>query len=121
MAGENFSLKYSSAKKEEVTREIQSTLDELEEAYKSAIDSWETIKKKFTLEADIMQTLDNIGSANGDNSTAEQEFKKIQTSMNNLIASLGTINSSWAGVSEDIKAAVKKFDEGKTDTNSGGQ
>jgi hypothetical protein len=41
---EEFKLKYSTAKKEEVTRQITTTLEELEQAYNSTMASWETIK-----------------------------------------------------------------------------
>ena len=107
---EEFKLKYSTAKKEEVTRQITTTLEELEQAYNSTMASWETIKNKFTLEADIMKKLNEIGSTNGDENIAAQEFKKIKTSMDNLIASLKTIDTSWGTISDQIRTAVNNFD-----------
>lgn len=120
MSSEEFTLKYSSAKKDEVTKEISTTLEELEGYYKKVMESWETIKAKFTLDAGIMGKLNEIGSANGEASIAETEFKKIVTSMNNLIDSLGTVDASWSGVAQEIRTAVNNFDVQKGNTNPGG-
>ena len=117
---ENFNLKYSTAKKEDVTRKIKETLAELKDDYNSAINSWETIKSKFTLDASIKNKLEEIGSANGEENIAKTEFNKIVTSMDNLIASLGTIDTSWANISEQIKTAVTNFDVKDAGTSSGG-
>ena len=117
---ENFNLKYSTANKNEITKEISNTLVELKNDYESAIESWETIKNKFTLDPSIKNKLEEIGSANGEENIAKIEFKKIVTSMENLISSLGTVDKSWANISEQIKTAVTNFDVKDAGSSPGG-
>ncbi len=79
------------------------------------MDDWDTIKTKFTLSPAIKAKLDSIGSGDGSGEggtgTEAEEFNKITTSFNNLIESLGAIDSSWSNVSSDIENAINNYSQ----------
>lgn len=105
--GTEFNVQYSGAGAKALVDKIYKELEAAKSAHTAAINAWKNVKGKFTLSASSTAKLNSIDEE-GTGLDAE-EFKKVVDSLENMIAGIGNINTSWQNVSTEIDSAIDTY------------
>ena len=105
--GTDFNVQYSGAGAKALVDKINKELEAAKSAHTSAINAWKNVKAKFTLSASSTAKLNSIDEEG--TGLDAVEFKKVVDSLENMIAGVGNINTSWQNVSTEIDSAIDTY------------
>ncbi len=110
--GADFNVKFTGSGAQALVKAINTELEAATNAHTKAIEAWKTVKSKFSLSPGTMEQLNGVDE--GEKALDTVEFKKVVTSLQNLISGVGNINATWQGVSKAIDDAVSAYTGNKT-------
>ena len=105
--GTDFNVKFTGSSAQALVNKINTELEAATTAHTNAVNAWKVVKSKFALSPSIMGKLNSVDE--GENALDTVEFKKVVTSLQNLMSGIGNINTTWQDVSKEIEAAVDAY------------
>ena len=108
--GTDFNVNFTGSSAQALVKEINNELAAATTAHENAVNAWRTVKSKFTLNAATMSKLNSIDEEETGLDTVE--FKKVVTSLQNLMSGIGNINTTWQNASTEIDSAVNTYING---------
>ena len=106
----DFEVKYSGQVAKTLQEEITDRLTSAHDAYDTAVDDWNAISAKFTVDSEIEKEFENVTL------TGKGEVAKIFTEMNTLLSGINNIDTSWQSVAAEVKRALQTYN---SDSESG--
>lgn len=101
--GDNFEVQYTGQAAKTLQEEITERLTEAHDAYDGAVDDWDAIRAKFTVDSDIESQFETVTL------TGKSEVAKIFEEMNTLLSGVNNIDTSWKSVAEAVSNALKAY------------
>ena len=106
---DTFSLQYTGEGAKTVQDTIREGLTTAHDSYDTAVDDWDTIRTKFTVDSEIESEFEKVTL------TGKNEVAKIFSEIDTLIAGINNIDMSWHEVANSVKDALRAYNSGEGD------